>query len=69
MGSMKRRLLLVPHEGLYFAFRLVLIMCDAGHGVNALCMKNDSIRSSRYLENLTTLDSWRPPNSVVQNCR
>ena len=54
---MKKRVLLVPDEGLYLAFRLPPILREAGYGVDALCVAGDSIRHSRYLENVTTLES------------
>ena len=54
---MKQRVLLVPDEGLYLAFRLPPILREAGYGVDALCLAGDSIRHSRYLENVTTLES------------
>ncbi|GEM_PF-1243031 len=57
MRSMKRSVLLVPDEGLYLAFRLPLILREAGYRVDALCLAGDSIRRSRYLENVTTMNS------------
>lgn len=57
MHSMQQRVLLVPDEGLYLAFRLPPILREAGYGVDALCLAGDSIRDSRYLENVTTLKS------------
>lgn len=54
---MKQRVLLVPDEGLYLAFRLPPILVAAGYTVDALCVAGDSIRRSRYLENVTMLDS------------
>jgi len=57
MHSMQQRVLLVPDEGLYLAFRLPPILREAGYGVDALCVAGDSIRRSRYLENVTTVES------------
>ena len=57
MRSMQQRVLLVPDEGLYLAFRLPPILREAGYGVDALCFAGDSIRHSRYLEKVTTLES------------
>ncbi len=57
MHSMQQRVLLVPDEGLYLAFRLPPILQEAGYRVDALCVAGDSIRHSRYLENVTTLES------------
>ncbi len=54
---MQQRVLLVPDEGLYLAFRLPPILREAGYVVDALCLAGDSIRHSRYLENVTTLES------------
>jgi hypothetical protein len=54
---MNRRVLLVPDEGLYLAFRLPPILRQAGYAVDALCLAGDSIRRSRYLENVTTLET------------
>jgi len=36
MRSMQQRVLLVPDEGLYLAFRLPPILREAGYGVDAL---------------------------------
>ena len=54
---MNRRVLLVPDEGLYRAFRLPPILRQAGYAVHALCLAGDSIRRSRYLENVTALET------------
>jgi hypothetical protein len=52
-----KRALLVPDHGLYLAFRLPIILREAGYRVDALCQVGDSIRSSRYLDRVTCVPS------------
>jgi hypothetical protein len=56
-SSSRPRILLVPEEGLYLAFRLPRILRRAGYEVNLLCRAGHPLASSRYIDQVHLVNS------------